>query len=108
MRDGAEAGSRRNGMRDGPLPEDERRKEIGYAIGRKHWGHGYATETARSFLEWIRAGSRRGAVYATVDVGASASVRVLEKIGKSPCTGEDVQPFAGHAINFARLSSPGD
>lgn len=54
--------------------------EIGYWIGRIHWGRGYATAAAELLAEEAR---RRGLrhVYAEVYVENPASMRVLEKAG---------------------------
>ncbi len=65
----------------GPLPEDERLKEIGYALAPAHWGKGLATEAAAAFLAWVRRCVTDAPLYATVDVRNAASVRVLEKLG---------------------------
>ncbi len=54
---------------------------IGYIINREVWGQGIATEASNAFLElgFAQLGLHR--IYATVDPGNTASVRVLEKLG---------------------------
>ncbi len=57
--------------------------EVGYWIGRQHWGKGYATEALRSVLKLARAlGHRRLVAGHFVDNPASG--RVLTKAGFSP------------------------
>lgn len=55
--------------------------EIGYAIGRKFWGNGYAPEAATQILElgFAEMGLKR--IYALYCVDNKKSGRVLEKIG---------------------------
>lgn len=61
--------------------------EIGWAIGRRWWGHGYATEAAAAWLDAARTGLGLDEVIATVLPGNAASRRVAQKIGMQ---------FAGH------------
>jgi len=75
----------------GPLPEDGRLQEIGYAIGPAHWGKGLATESAGGFITYLRENVTKRELYATVDKCNSASVRVLKKLGLKEATG----PAAG-------------
>lgn len=64
--------------------EDE--TELGYWIGQRHWGQGYATEAVRAMLSLARSiGHRR--VIATPFADNGASARVLAKAGFRP-TGE--------------------
>lgn len=50
---------------------------VGYWIGRDHWGRGIATRALAAFLREVTARP----LYATVALGNTASVRVLEKCG---------------------------
>ena len=55
--------------------------DLGYVLGRRHWGRGYATEAVQSLLDF---GFRRlelHRIWATCDVDNHASARVLEKVG---------------------------
>ena len=57
--------------------------ELGYWIGRDHWGQGYATEASRALLSLARTlGHRR--VEATHFLDNPASGRVLRKVGFCP------------------------
>ena len=76
----------------GPLPEDEEKREIAYAIHPEHWGNGHATEAAAVFLQWVRASFGPGPIYASVDPGNTGSLAVLGKIGFSPVPQEEAFP----------------
>ncbi|AVV41106.1 GNAT family N-acetyltransferase [Streptomyces sp. ID05-04B] len=54
--------------------------EIGWRIGREHWGRGYATAAARSTLERVRAAGVPEVV-AVVDSGNRRSIAVAERLG---------------------------
>lgn len=54
--------------------------ELGYKLGRAHWGHGFAVEAARACLEWGLA-ERPERVVAIVDPANTRSARILDKIG---------------------------
>lgn len=55
--------------------------ELGWIIGKEHWGHGYAAEAALQLIEFCRL--RRGAArfIAHCDSENAASRRVMEKLG---------------------------
>jgi len=68
------------------LSRDGEDIELGYWIGRAHWGQGYASEAARAVLSQARAlGHRR--LVASHFLDNPASGRVLRKVGFCP-TGE--------------------
>jgi RimJ/RimL family protein N-acetyltransferase len=54
--------------------------ELGWALAREHWGHGYATEAALAAREWI---DREGVV-SIIGVDNARSQRVAEKLGANP------------------------
>jgi [ribosomal protein S5]-alanine N-acetyltransferase len=60
---------------------DGHRAEIGYALGRKQWGRGYASEAARAVVAWALAQPTVSRVWAYVDTANVASARVLEHTG---------------------------
>ena len=62
-------------MRDGPVPE------IGYWLGTKHWGKGYATEAVRALIDHAFTDLEVPALQSSVRVTNPASRRVLEKCG---------------------------
>jgi RimJ/RimL family protein N-acetyltransferase len=70
--------------------------ELGWALIRAHWGHGYATEAARAVRDWARGlGVER-----LVSVIAPANVRSQRVAEKLDCTpGETVTLFdTGEAV----------
>ena len=55
--------------------------EFGYAIGSGFWKHGYATEAARRFIQYLFEEKGFRTLYAAFFVGNEASRRVMEKCG---------------------------
>ena len=60
---------------------DQHTVEIGYVIARSFWGQGYASEAARSLVDWAYAHPAIYRVWASCDAENMASARVLEKAG---------------------------
>ena len=60
---------------------DHRSATLGYCLDDAAWGHGYATEAARSVLEWAYGTLDLNRVQAETDTRNLASARVLEKLG---------------------------
>ncbi|MFI9616036.1 GNAT family N-acetyltransferase [Streptomyces sp. NPDC052023] len=54
--------------------------EIGWRLGREHWGRGYVTAAARMTLERVRAAGI-GSVVAMVSAGNTRSIAVTERLG---------------------------
>lgn len=75
---------------DGPLgmlgfyTETSVGPELGYWLGRRCWGQGYATEAAQAALDWAQHGWGKRAVIAGHFTDNGASGRVLEKLGFMP------------------------
>lgn len=55
--------------------------EIGYMLGPRHWGHGYATEIARALVAFGFDGLSLRSLHAIVSLDNLRSRRVLEKSG---------------------------
>ncbi len=55
--------------------------EIGYTLGRPHWGRGLATEAARCVIDWGFKTYDVGKVFARAQVPNEGSWRVMEKLG---------------------------
>lgn len=55
--------------------------ELGYVMGTRHWGQGYATEAAGAVVDRVLSLPSLFRVWAVCDVGNLASARVLEKVG---------------------------
>jgi RimJ/RimL family protein N-acetyltransferase len=61
-------------------PAAWRTYELGYVLGRDHWGHGYATEACLGLLDDVFAGGAHRVV-AHCDLRNVASWRLLERLG---------------------------
>lgn len=61
--------------------ETSSRAEIGYVLGRRHWGHGYMHEAIQAVMAFVfeQLGLRR--LEATIDPRNSASVKLIERLG---------------------------
>ena len=68
-------GSVRLDLDDGPTPN------IGYWLGTRHWGKGYATEAVRAMIDHAFTDLRHQALQSSVRVTNPQSRRVLEKCG---------------------------
>jgi ribosomal-protein-alanine N-acetyltransferase len=55
--------------------------ELVYGLGESHWGRGYATEAADAVLAYCFDVLDMPAVRASTDVGNTASIRVLDRLG---------------------------
>ncbi len=62
-------------MRERPVPE------IGYWLGRPHWGKGYATEAVHALIDHAFGNLEHDALQSSARVTNPASRRVLEKCG---------------------------
>ena len=60
---------------------DHRSASLGYCFDEAAWGRGYATEAARSLLQWAFDQLDLNRVQAHTDTRNAASARVLEKLG---------------------------
>jgi RimJ/RimL family protein N-acetyltransferase len=63
------------------LDFNHRRAEIGYALGREHWGHGYMHETLMALLKYAFEVLDLHRIEADVDPRNAASIRTVEKLG---------------------------
>jgi [ribosomal protein S5]-alanine N-acetyltransferase len=57
------------------------RADIGYVLGKRHWGRGYVPEALRAVVDWAMAQPEIYRVWAFCDVENLGSARVMEKIG---------------------------
>lgn len=61
--------------------QQNRRCDVGYALGRAHWGQGYLSEALAAMLGHGFAALNLNRVEADIDPRNSASARVLERLG---------------------------
>ncbi len=60
---------------------DNRRCDVGYALGRPHWGHGYLAEAMAALLGHGFGALNLNRVEADIDPRNSASAKALERMG---------------------------
>jgi RimJ/RimL family protein N-acetyltransferase len=91
------------------LPEVLPAVEIGWRLGRRCWGHGYATEAAAAALRFGFADLGLDRVISIRHVDNARSRRVMEKLGLryafSTVVPENQQPVAVHAIDREQCAS---
>lgn len=58
-----------------------RRAEVGYALGRAYWGHGYIQEALHALLDYAFGVLGLHRIEADVDPRNAASIRTLERLG---------------------------
>ena len=75
LADGTVIGSCGLGVEDGSVPD------LGYWLGTRYWGKGYATEAVRALIDHAFTERDDKALHASVRVTNPASRRVLEKCG---------------------------
>ncbi len=63
------------------LHDEGARAELGFWVGRNHWGRGYATEAAARLIDFARDSLGVSRITATAAEGNAASRRVLAKLG---------------------------
>ena len=56
--------------------------ELGWLLGRGHWGRGYAIEGARACLDHAFGALRRDRVISLIRAGNARSIRVAERLGE--------------------------
>lgn len=56
--------------------------ELGWVLGREHWGKGYASEGARRALDYVFAETDRQHVISLIHPDNLGSIRVAERIGE--------------------------
>jgi RimJ/RimL family protein N-acetyltransferase len=57
--------------------------EVGYALGRRWWGRGYATEAARAAMDWGFEQIGFEELISLIDPDNAASIRVAERLGET-------------------------
>ena len=91
----------------GLTPKDDGSHELGYWVGRKHWGNGYATEAARCLLDYAR--DELGITQFTSGymIGNEQSGKVLKKLGFQEVGEKELFSIArGESVPSIRLAAP--
>jgi RimJ/RimL family protein N-acetyltransferase len=57
--------------------------EVGWLVGREHWGRGFATEAGRASIEWAREELGAAHVISLIEDANERSARVAERLGMS-------------------------
>jgi RimJ/RimL family protein N-acetyltransferase len=65
--------------------------ELGWALIRAHWGHGYATEAAAAIRDWARESPSISGLVSLISPDNVRSQRVAERLGATPT--ETVTPL---------------
>ncbi|MFI9596036.1 GNAT family N-acetyltransferase [Nonomuraea sp. NPDC052265] len=87
------------------LPEILPAVEIGWRLGRQHWGHGYATEAARRLLEFGFAECGLDRIVSIRHVDNQPSRRVMDKLGLRFAF-ETVVPAHGRPVAVHEITRP--
>lgn len=68
--------------------------ELGWALAREHWGHGYATEAALAARRWLRAPR----VVSLIAPDNLRSQRVAERLGATPGETIELGGYGPHVV----------
>ncbi|MFG1809309.1 GNAT family N-acetyltransferase [Streptomyces sp. NPDC049040] len=97
------------------LPEVMPAVEIGWRLGRRHWGRGYATEAARACLHRAFHGNGLDRVVGIVQTGNTASERIMHKLGMrldrelvAAGSGRPTRVYAITAAEYAAAPQPAE
>ena len=88
------------------LPEVMPAVEIGWRLGKRHWGRGLATEAARAVVEYARTEVGLKCLVSIHQVGNDASARVMIKLGMS-LERETVEPTHGRPVRVYAMDLTG-
>ncbi|MGW1957653.1 GNAT family N-acetyltransferase [Streptomyces sp. NPDC001920] len=86
------------------LPEVLPAVEVGWRLGRSHWGQGLATEAAAAAVRFAFEERRLKRIVSISQVGNDASERIMTKLGMRPFL-ETVSPTGGRPLRAFELSA---
>lgn len=86
------------------LPEVLPAVEVGWRLGRSHWGQGLATEAAAAAVRFGFEERGLERIVSITQVGNDASERIMAKLGMHPVR-ETVNPTGGRRVRVFELSS---
>jgi len=84
-------------------PEGWPALELGWTLGKEHWGRGYATEGARRALEYAFRELRHPHIISLIRPGNDASIRVAERLGEAL---EGRTQLFGHDVLIYGIARP--
>jgi RimJ/RimL family protein N-acetyltransferase len=59
--------------------------EVGWVLGRRSWGHGYATEAASASLRWAVQSAGLGPIISLIHAANLSSIAVADRLGARCC-----------------------
>ena len=68
--------------------------ELGWALAREHWGHGYATEAALAVREWLQAPR----VVSLITAQNLRSQQVAQRLGAQPDQTVELPGYGPHVV----------
>src|SRR6185295_9335099 len=77
--------------------------EIGWTLGREHWGKGFATEGARRALDYAFAELKQPHIISLIRPDNAPSIRVAERLGE---TLEGRTQLFGHEVLIYGIGRP--
>jgi RimJ/RimL family protein N-acetyltransferase len=86
------------------LPEVLPAVEIGWRLGRSHWGQGFATEAAAAALQFGFEEQGLERIVSIAQVGNDASERIMTKLGMHAVR-ETVNPTCGRPVRVFELTA---
>ncbi|MEU3525851.1 GNAT family N-acetyltransferase [Streptomyces sp. NPDC038707] len=86
------------------LPEVLPAVEVGWRLGRPHWGQGLATEAAAAAVRFGFEERGLERIVSIAQVGNDASERIMTKLGMRPVR-ETVHPTGGRRVRVFELTS---
>jgi RimJ/RimL family protein N-acetyltransferase len=79
--------------------------DLGWALHRSRWGHGFATEAASAALDWIWTHTRIDRVISLIAPDDHRSIRIAMKIGER-FERADVDPVHGEPAHVYSIARP--
>jgi len=79
--------------------------DLGWALHRSRWGHGFATEAASAALDWVWQQTRVDRVVSLIAPDDRRSIRIATKIGEQ-FERADVDPVHGEPMHVYAIERP--
>jgi len=69
---------------------------IGYLLGEKFWGQGFAKEALSAFIDWAKTSAQWPQFFAGVEAKNTGSIALLEKLGFKKASGNGTDESCGN------------